>query len=369
MFYFLSSKPIFLYFSVNSSRNDDESKTPVKPREQCRSTSTIPTSSGSIHQQSMINIGLKFAYLNGSLANLEKLSTDMHDQACFKNARAVRHLDELCANYPRYVIGNLTQTVNSDAHLTSLNAWLRSIAEFLVVAHRTKLEWCSCPRRDQHLQQQQQPQQSPQPLTVDCDCLLREVEQNCSLRSSALIRFFLQTPLNGNFFKLKHLYTFLERTQESLTSATDFTASIESLSGDDLARPFENSAKSAFLLAEIVRFLKTPCVYTVFKAALNEKRHQPNANGMVPPSPPIAAAVSPNLIGSQVEQANTSSSSDSNSRKVIVNSNMNNNDENFSNMNITEARTLQLKTLINSTSSVPGPVESEIIRSPLNGNY
>lgn len=321
----------------------------IKPR------STVSTCTQA--SQNMINIGLKFAYINNSLANLEKPNTDIHDQAVFKNVNSVRHLDDMCGQYPRYTIANLAPLSPnmSESHHTSLNAWLRSIAEFLVVARRSNLQWCwsnptTTPSSPTIIPQ------SPLPTPISCECLMRGVEQsealkNCWLRSSVLIRFFLQAPLNGNFFKLKHLYAFLERTLENVTRSlgtVEFNGPIENLV-DEITRPLECSAKSAYLLGEILRFLKTPCVYTVFKTALNDKRRS-SCDLTTVPTTTTAAATTSGMT--------------------------NNNDENFSNMNMNETRTLQIKSMtINSGGGTAVVVAdsataSEIIhRSPFNGNY
>lgn len=352
-------KPIFLYFVVNNVRNDSHPVMMIKPR------STVSTCTQAA--QNMINIGLKFAYINNSLANLEKQNTDIHDQAYFKNVNSVRHLDDMCDQYPRYTIANLAplSPTLSESHHTSLNAWLRSIAEFLVVARRSNLQWCwsnptpSSPPIPAVLSTNQPQSPVPPPSTpISCECLMRGVEQsealkNCWLRSSVLIRFFLQAPLNGNFFKLKHLYAFLERTLENVTrslATVEFTGPIESL-GDEITRPLEFSAKSAYLLGEILRFLKTPCVYTVFKTALNDKRR--------------SLVSSSDVVTTTTTAATTSG----------ITNTTNNNDENFSNMNMNETRTLQIKSMtINSGGGtavvVADSATAEIIhRSPLNGNY
>lgn len=192
-----------------------------------------------------------------------------------------------------------------------------------------------------------------------------EALKSCWLRSAVLIRFFLQAPLNGNFFKLKHLYAFLEQTLDAVVQRTSSSSPstnadlIETLSDDEISRPFEYSAKSAYVLGEIVKFLKTPCVYSVFKAALDEKRR---------------SQVS--LVGGSTALSTT----------TVTTVTTNNNDENFSNMNVSETRTLQLKSMtINSGSSVVAASSGSggggggssitaetadiIHRSPLNGNY
>lgn len=190
----------------------------------------------------------------------------------------------------------------------------------MVAARHNTFEWC----HRSSSTTSQQPQETT--TTSSCECLIRGVEKfealkTCWLRSSILLRFFLQAPLNGNFFKLKHLYAFLERTLESLGDEQEekFAGPIETLGDEEISRPFESSSpRSAFVLGEIVRFLKTPCVYTVFKSAINEKRKS----------------------GCQLSSAGDTSS----------NNNNNNNDENFSNMNVNDDRGSQVKT-INSASN------------------
>lgn len=387
-------KPIFLFFSVNTNESPVKHQQHKQPQ---TSKTNRTSSSSSTHQvnnhhnhqptrqnhhlnlsnQNMINIGMKFAYLNNALANLEKPSTDLHDQACFKNVAVVRHMDEMSTHYPHYSIANLTNP-QQQQHIVVLNPWLKSIGEFLVVAHQTNLNCCSTSANSGG----ESSSGAAGNKQIDCECLLRAVEQtesarllsNCLFHSSVFIRFFLQAPINGNFFKLKHLFAFLERTRDSLSKSlstpTEFLGPIEAL-GEEFSRPFEPTSKSVFILSEIIRFLKTPCVYTVFKVALIEKR---NAVISTQSSPTTSTV-------SSKEQASTSTSVEPSSANSSSSTSNNNNDENFANMNEAMMRQ-QLKPASvvvvgasssgSSASGTEANAATEIsvnIRTPLNGNY
>jgi hypothetical protein len=84
-----------------------------------------------------------------------------------------------------------------------------------------------------------------------------------------MIRFFLDT-LNGNFFKLKNLISFLDETISAVSrlsrdeSTIDTASSVKSVDNN-------NSLQSLKNLIEINKFLTLPCTHSLFKAAI--KKH------------------------------------------------------------------------------------------------
>jgi hypothetical protein len=75
--------------------------------------------------------------------------------------------------------------------------------------------------------------------------------------------------LNGNFFKLNHLYAYLNDIRQNLAKNEQHTGSNEQvkIEHSDLTALFERSNKSLFLLNEIYKFLTLPCTYNCFKQA------------------------------------------------------------------------------------------------------
>jgi hypothetical protein len=169
--------------------------------------------------------------------------------------------------------------------------------------------------------------------------------------------------LAGNFFKLKHLNGYLTRTVSALgghnnnnkndpttaatTSSELFELVQETSVGDEVedtatSKLWTSSRKAYVVLNETSKFLSTPCVSTIFKLALHEKR----TTGAIINS---NSGNLENVGGVGTKQMN------------------NNNDENFSNMN-SDAKSVQLKSIMASIATGSnGSNPSEEIRSPLNG--
>ena len=194
---------------------------------------------------------LNYSYLNNKLINLHDTIIDLHDNALFYNLSLIKYNVQF-SNFVQYSIDNLnsTPTRNKMANnFLSLNPWLKSILELVLLlkANDSKCE----------------------------ECLLNRVnDSNCkkftgkSFDKTFFVNFFLSS-LNGNFFKLNHLYSFLNETIESLSKGLSNGKGItEQII--DLDTSFENTNKSLFLLSEIFKFLTLPCTHNFLKIALNK---------------------------------------------------------------------------------------------------
>lgn len=146
-------------------------------------------------------------------------------------------------------------------------------------------------------------------------------------------KLFLNS-LNGNFFKLKHLYSYLHETTLHLNNELkhinkldlhDTSSQTNHLPDklDDLNEPFDCSLKSLFILNEINRFLAAPCTLNIFKLAIyknnNFKKYLLFSNNI-------------NCNQSYLNSANKDCDL-LNDNRFISNVNANNNDEKFANMN------------------------------------
>jgi hypothetical protein len=101
------------------------------------------------------------------------------------------------------------------------------------------------------------------------NCLFKLISPASFLKSQ-LVNFFL-LKLNGNFFKLKHLTSFLNEVcvcLENLKSEYQIKNENEKI---DLNKPFENPFKMIHIhLKESQSFLTLPCTYKLFKLAISE---------------------------------------------------------------------------------------------------
>ena len=79
---------------------------------------------------------------------------------------------------------------------------------------------------------------------------------------------FFKNELNGNFFKLKHLLSFLDELITRLNERLD-----HSLVQDDLVESscFNHSQSSLTLLNEIKVFLNSPFVFKMLKSTVQHK--------------------------------------------------------------------------------------------------
>lgn len=367
---------------------------------------------------SMLNVCLKYTYVNNSLTNLEKPNTDIHDNACFKNIHLLKHLIGYSA-YARYCINNLKQPLASSSSSSApllttslssscladssnnkpcpcvhnntagntndylvLNNWLKSIIELLLIINKLdNLKSCFL-------------NNSPSTATTtttatgnkitDCNCILNLIDKKHLFKSS-FIKFFINS-LNGNFFKLKHLNSFLNDTILTLNNELEnrnqsdsgapcptpnqtFSSLVDC--GDDVVNgPFDHSARTLIILNEINRFLTLPCAYSMFKQAILEHKannclNMKNNNSNLIASTFLNTAdcilyskYITNGISTNLNNNNAGTNTNATTIGNSTNSNNNNNDENFSNMNessssSSELKNVQLK-LISKNSSLNG---------------
>ena len=210
-----------------------------------------------------------YSNVNNNLVNLNKLITDIHDNAYFTNLSKLNHLKEFptYSNY-QYLFkhdNNKSSSSNFNSKLSShscssssnlsnssqndknniilLNNWFDMIHIDLVKltnshnSSTSKLSFCS----------------SHQSTSTLCkaDCLTNIIDQT-NLFDLSFIKFFLDA-LNGNFFKLKHLVDYLN----DLILSTN--------SNDTMI------ANELILINEIITFFNLPCTFTLFQLALRTK--------------------------------------------------------------------------------------------------
>jgi hypothetical protein len=156
--------------------------------------------------------------LNQNLVNFNEL--DIHDFALFKNFSLLHPLE---ADF-NYELDGSTNSNPISNKTVALTDWLKSIEE-------TRVGFNSeCLARNS-----------------DCSCISNHLSQEKALES-VLVRFFIDK-LNGNSFKLKHLYSVL---------------------GSFL----KDGIKEAEHLRASVEFLNTPCAVNLFKAAVFIHNHK-----------------------------------------------------------------------------------------------
>jgi len=237
-------KPIFLFFNVYN-KNKTEMRTSNEP----------------------VN-DLNYVYINNNLANLDKFSTDVHDNAWFQNINLLNYSKSF-PTYCDFVINNLNVPIKNRQRLNKssefsvkykqdlvLNQWLQSIAELIIL--KNKHEISSRNKKECNYK-------------TDCDCVIKHVNAS----DSNLLKFFANS-LNSNFFKLKHLIFYLdeiinylkkdlEKNQLLVSDINNNKNDCIQFNNEDLIQPFEVSVKSLVILNEIRSFLNTPCSLSLFK--------------------------------------------------------------------------------------------------------
>jgi hypothetical protein len=192
--------------------------------------------------------------VNQNPVNIHERTSDVHDFAVFKNFSMLHPLSEIFT----FQIGRNLAALSAsaaDRQILILDDWLRSIMT-------TRLELKSKPICASL--------QSVTPPRSDCDCILDNVNQE-QLLDSALVRFFVQN-LNGNLFKLKDLYTFLDAqvaaSSDGAKQADSYSALVGHLNGNGDESDFRS------ILSACVEFLNTPCLVNLFKAAVFIHNHK-----------------------------------------------------------------------------------------------
>jgi len=245
LFYFLNIfillKPIFLFFDVNN----------IEPVNNAQNLNTSD---------------LNKVYINNNLSSLEKITTNLHDNAWFSNINSLNY----SVKYPtfcEFFITNLnipiaSKRLNKSSQFSVklkqnliLNEWLRSIAELIILINTTGMK-DNCNYK------------------IDCSC----ISQQMNVSELNLIKFFINS-LNGNFFKLKHLFSYLDEIIQYLTNEmeknnySEFKSDINNndfikFTIQELDNPFDASIRSLVILNEIRSFLNTPCALNAFKFAV-----------------------------------------------------------------------------------------------------
>ena len=231
-------KPIYLYFTLTKESMGDH-----------------------IHQNS--NKNCNYVYINYNLSKLEQISVDIHDNAWFNSINSLNCSSNFTKNYELNILNLNEQMKESRLCLYKssefkckykqeihLNKWLNSIAELIVLKSKT-----SCSNK------------------AECNCVLQFV----NLTESNIVKFF-QLSLHSNFFKLKHLLTYLDKMITYLKIELNFKLDINNnnndfeLSLNDLTNCFfyDVSYKSLAILNEIRSFLTTSCCLSIFKLALQK---------------------------------------------------------------------------------------------------
>ncbi len=262
-----------MYFNVNTtnksaeiiSNNDLNNNNPVNSNlNNNNSISDTFTTKGNKNEisSSNFNDNRDYSNVNNNLVNLNKLITDIHDNAYFTNLSKLNHLKEFPTySYYQYLFKNDNKSSSStssssissfssnsnscqnDKNLIVLNNWFDMMHTDLIKltnshnSSTSKLSFCS----------------SHQSTSTLCkaDCLTNIIDQT-NLFDLSFIKFFLHA-LNGNLFKLKHLVDYLN----DLILSTN--------SNDTVI------ANELILINEIITFLKLPCTFTLFQLALRNK--------------------------------------------------------------------------------------------------
>jgi len=165
-----------------------------------------------------------------------------------------------------------------------LNQWLRSVGELIIHLHKSSrsmnknnssqsfkqddLESCEfvniCYRKNPN------DTTSVNKPTV-CDCVM-QIE---NLKHTYFVNFFINS-LNGNFFKLKHLLSYLNEQIEALEQfllPSDISSNTNNkltFTANDLKNPLEISHKSLLILTECQAFLSSKCIIYLFKRELQK---------------------------------------------------------------------------------------------------
>ena len=216
------------------------------------------SSSGNNHKKS-------YVYINNNLSDLNNSVVDLHDNAWFTNSHILKFLIDL-NKYPNYSIMNIASTKQTNQYEDfeqrdiNLNQWLKAIGEIIIQIHKSnQLNVDVCYKTNKNFKSES-----------DCKC----VSQIINLSSSYLVNFFLDS-LNANFFKFKHLISFLNEqitflkhetnagdpTQEIINTSVKFTT-------QDLDAPLNISPKSLDILSEILCFLSSTCMLNLLRSEL-----------------------------------------------------------------------------------------------------
>ena len=285
--------------------------------------STIAATSSA---SSINNNNSDFAYINNNLLNLNKQTTDIHDFAFFYNINSLKHMLKF-STYVSYYINNISPTktlsptsslpeffINkSSSSLDSdennyvlLNKWFESIVDFIILKPPSSYEQTpslTLPSPSSSLSSASDSClnsqiYAPSSLTAistssnssssstsnhttnnECTCILKRIDQTVLLKSY-LIKFFLDS-LNGNFYKLKHLYSYLNDAilhlnndllkldSASISNNNNNNANINQIDSNIMKKPLDHSFKSLVVLKEVYKFLTMPCTFNIFKLALN----------------------------------------------------------------------------------------------------
>lgn len=227
------------------------------------------------------NIGINhkkpYVFINNNLSDLENSVIDLHDNAWFTNSHVLKFLVDF-DKYPNYNIMNITSTKPANQSFLheksqeqlfeqtdiNLNQWFKAIGEIIINCHKNSESNVNiCYKTDPNYKS-----------VSDCRC----VSNLANLSRSYLVNFFLNS-LNANFFKFKHLTSFITEqisflklelnatettyTQETLNSHVKFTT-------QDLNVPLGISQKSLDILTEISCFLSSTCVLNLLRSELKK---------------------------------------------------------------------------------------------------
>ena len=343
--------------------------------------STIATSSTS----SINSNNSDFAYINNNLLNLHKQTTDIHDFAFFYNINSLKHMLKF-STYVSYYINNInpTKTLSPTSSLPEffinkssssldsdennyviLNKWFESIVDFIILKPPSYEQTPSLTipssssslssASDSCLNSQIY---APSSLTAistsssssssstsnhttnnECTCILKRIDQTALLKSY-LIKFFLDS-LNGNFYKLKHLYSYLNDVilhlnndllkLDSASNNNNNNANMNQIDFNIMKKPLDHSFKSLIVLKEVYKFLTTPCTFNIFKLALNLNN---NEKKILFIHEPLFYLNKDDLtLNESAKKANNDNEDNNLKQTVNINKGNNNNDDNCNDMN------------------------------------
>ncbi len=240
-----------------------------------------------------------YAFINYNLTDLKGALTDLHDNAWFTYTHPLNCLKQV--GYPSYILDLKKEATSPGRQLFSmefnpyeqpaiyeqtnivLNQWLRSVGEIIIQLHQSS---SSIDTNISRLSEQGELlefvnicyRQNPNDTSsinklVNCECVL-PVE---NLRHTYFVKFFINS-LNGNFFKLKHLLSYLNEQigilKQSISSVDKFFSSTNNnklkYTIHDLKNPLDISHKSLFILTECHAFLNSTCILNLFRRELQK---------------------------------------------------------------------------------------------------
>ncbi len=261
-------KPIYLFFSFkNESKNSNGIlNEPVTNKPLLNDNSS----------QSNQDI---YVYINKFKANLIESHVDLHDFAQFTHVHRLKPFQNF-ETYFQYFINEQLTPVSIDSNQINLNKLIQSIVELILELSAKSHSFC----QPQEFVKDSSPSSYSSKSLLNCSafCNCKSFETNepsclfklispATFMKSYLVTFFILN-LNGNFFKLKHLSSFLNEICFYLENSKSDCKLLNENEKNNLDHSFEKSFKMLNIhLKESQIFLTLPCTYKLFKLAISEE--------------------------------------------------------------------------------------------------